>query len=74
MQISDFFPEDSCRESLIKVQRIVSEKTRIKDDFEDIHHIGAVDQAFLGNRIISGSCSWILAHLRSKNAHFPSSH
>ena len=54
MQISDFFPEDSCREALIKVQRIVSEKTRIKDDFEDIHHIGAVDQAFLGNRIISG--------------------
>lgn len=54
MQISDFFPEDHSRESFLKVQRIVSEKAIIKDSFGDIHHIAAVDQAFLDNRIISG--------------------
>jgi deoxyribonuclease V len=54
MQSSDFFPVDHSRESLLKVQRIVSEKVSIKDNFEDLHHIAAADQAFLDNRIISG--------------------
>jgi len=54
MQISEFFPEDFSRESLLKVQSIVSEKARIKDDFGDIYHIAASDQAFLDNRIVSG--------------------
>ena len=54
MQTSDFFPQDTSRESLLKVQRIVSEKARIKDDFGDINHIAAADQAFFDNRIISG--------------------
>jgi len=54
MQISEFFPEDTSRGSLLKVQRIVSERVRIKDDFGDINHIAAADQAFLDNRIISG--------------------
>jgi deoxyribonuclease V len=54
MQISDFFPADSSRESLLKIQRIVSEKARIKDDFGDLNHIAAADQAFIDNRIISG--------------------
>jgi len=54
MQSSDFFPVDHSRESLLKIQRIVSEKASIKDDFEDLHHISAADQAFLDNRIISG--------------------
>lgn len=53
-RISEFFPEDSSRESLIRVQRIVSEMAGIKDDFGDLHHIAAADQAFLDNRIISG--------------------
>lgn len=54
MQISDFFPVDHSRESLLKVQRIVSEKASIKDDFKNLHYIAAADQAFLDNRIISG--------------------
>jgi len=54
MQISEFFPEDTSRGSLLKVQRIVSERAMIKDDFADLHHIAAADQAFLDNRIISG--------------------
>jgi deoxyribonuclease V len=54
MQISEFFPEDSSRETLLKVQRLVSERARIKDNFGDINYIAAADQAFLDNRIISG--------------------
>ena len=54
MQIYEFFPEDSSRESLLEVQRIVSKRVKIKDNFRDIHHIAAADQAFLDNRIISG--------------------
>ena len=54
MQISDFFPEDTSRESLLKVQRIVSQNAIIKDDFGDIHNIAAADQTFLDERIISG--------------------
>lgn len=54
MKISDFFPVDDSRESLLKVQRIVSEKANIKDNSKDLHHIAAADQAFLDNRIISG--------------------
>jgi deoxyribonuclease V len=54
IRISEFFPEDSSRESLLKVQRIVSERASIKDGFEDLNHIAAADQAFLDNRIISG--------------------
>ena len=53
MLISELFPEDTSRGSLLKVQRIVSERVRIKDDFGDINHIAAADQAFLDNRIIS---------------------
>ena len=53
MQISEFFPEDSSRGSLLKVQRIVSEIATIKDDFGEIRHIAAADQAFFDNRIIS---------------------
>jgi deoxyribonuclease V len=45
MQISEFFPEDSSRETLLKVQRIVSERARIKDNFGVIHHIAAADQS-----------------------------
>lgn len=37
----DFFPEDYSRESLIKIQRFVSEKVIIKDDFGDMHIIAA---------------------------------
>jgi len=54
MQISDFFPEDLSRESLLKVQRIVAEKVIIKDDFDEITVIAAADQAFFEEKIISG--------------------
>lgn len=54
MQISDFFPQNSSRESLLKVQRIVSEKAVTRDNFGEISRIGAADQAFLKERIISG--------------------
>lgn len=54
MHISDFFPEDHSRESLLKVQRIVSEKAVTRDNFGEISRIGAVDQAFLKDKVISG--------------------
>ncbi|MBE0522558.1 MAG: endonuclease V [Candidatus Methanoperedenaceae archaeon] len=54
MQISDFFPEESSRENLLKVQHMVAKRAIIKDDFKDIRFIAAADQAFLDNRIISG--------------------
>lgn len=53
MQISEFFPEDTSRDSLLRVQSIVSERANINDDFGEIIHIAAADQAFLDNRIIS---------------------
>jgi len=54
MQISEFFPEDSSRENLLKVQDMVARKAIIKDDFKDIQFIAASDQSFLDNSIISG--------------------
>ncbi len=54
MQISDFFPEESSRENLLKVQHMIARRAIIKDDFKDIRFIAAADQAFLDNRIISG--------------------
>jgi deoxyribonuclease V len=72
IRISKFFPEDSSRESLLRVQRIVSEGARIKDDFGDIHNIAAADQAFLDNLIISGILIMDFCSLeRSQNALFP---
>ena len=53
-KISDFFPEDSSRENLLKVQHMVARRAIIKDDFKDIRFIAAADQTFLDNRIISG--------------------
>lgn len=49
-----FFPEDSSIASLIKTQKIISEKAIIRDDFEKIELIAAADKAFLKDRIISG--------------------
>jgi deoxyribonuclease V len=54
MQISEFFPEDSSRENLLKVQDMVAKKAIIKDDFKDIQFIAASDEAFLDKLIISG--------------------
>jgi deoxyribonuclease V len=54
MKISDFFPEDISRETLLRVQRMVAEKAIIKDDFDEIRVIAAADQAFFEEKIISG--------------------
>jgi deoxyinosine 3'endonuclease (endonuclease V) len=47
MQISEFFPEWSSRENLLKVQHMVARRAMMKDDFKDILCIAAADQAFL---------------------------
>ncbi len=54
MQISEFFPESSSRETLLEVQRMVAKRVVIKDDFKDILFIAAADQAFIDKLIISG--------------------
>jgi len=54
MQISEFFPEWSSRENLLKVQHMVARRAIMKDDFKDILYIAAADQAFLDTLIISG--------------------
>jgi len=54
MQTSEFFPESSSREDLLKVQHMVARRAIIRDDFKDIRFIAAADQAFLDDRIISG--------------------
>lgn len=52
--MSDFFPADKSKESLLAAQRIVSEKAVIKDCFGDIRRIAGADGAFLDDKIISG--------------------
>ena len=54
MQTSEFLPESSSREALLKVQHMVAKKAIIKDNFNDIQFIAAADQAFLDKLIISG--------------------
>lgn len=53
MDISDFFPEDTSTGSLMKIQTIVAHKVRIMDDFGEIMYVGAADQAFFKEKIIS---------------------
>jgi len=52
--ISDFFPQDTSRESLLAAQRLVAERAVTRDDFGEPRLIAGVDQSFLGERIISG--------------------
>ncbi len=52
--ISDFFPKDRRRESLLAAQKLVSEKVVVEDGFEELRLIAGVDQAFIDDRIISG--------------------
>jgi len=51
--LSDFFPSDTSRESLLAAQKLVSEKVLIEDDYTYLKFIGGVDQAFINDRIIS---------------------
>lgn len=51
--LSEFFPADTSRESLLAAQKLVSGKVLIEDDFIDLKLIGGVDQAFMDDKIIS---------------------
>lgn len=51
--MSDFFPADTSRKSLIASQRLVARSATVKDDFGELRLIGGVDQAFMDETIIS---------------------
>ena len=51
--MSDFFPADTSRKSLLESQRIVARMVIEKDDFGELRLIGGVDQAFVNYTIIS---------------------
>ena len=51
--LSEYFPSDTSRESLLAAQRIVARKAKIKDDVGDLRLIAGVDQAFVKDKIIS---------------------
>ncbi len=52
--ISDFFPSDTKRNSLLAAQRIVAEMAKTEDDFGELRRIAGVDQAFADDNMISG--------------------
>ncbi len=52
--MSDFFPSEHSRESLLAIQKRVAEIAIAKDDFGELRLIAGVDQAFMKDRIISG--------------------
>lgn len=52
--ISDFFPSDTSRESLLASQKLVAERVITEDDFGELRQIGGVDQSFMDDKIISG--------------------
>jgi len=51
--MSDFFPADTSRKSLLASQRLVARRASVKDDFGELRLIGGVDQAFVDDTIIS---------------------
>ena len=52
--MSEFFPSDHSRMSLLAAQRRVSKRAIVEDSFGEIQVIAGVDQAFMDDRIISG--------------------
>jgi deoxyribonuclease V len=54
LTMSDFFPSEHSRESLLAVQKRVAEIAIAKDDFGELCLIAGVDQAFIEDKIISG--------------------
>ncbi|MCZ7392901.1 MAG: endonuclease V [Candidatus Methanoperedens sp.] len=52
--ISDFFPSDTSRNSLLTAQKLVAERAITEDDFGKLRLIAGVDQSFLDDKIISG--------------------
>jgi len=51
--LSDYFPADTSRKSLLASQSLVSKMAVVKDDFGELRLIGGVDQAFMDDNIIS---------------------
>ncbi|CAG0952071.1 MAG: endonuclease V [Candidatus Methanoperedens sp.] len=51
--ISDYFPADTSRKSLLASQSLVAKRAVVKDDFGELRLIGGVDQAFMDDNIIS---------------------
>ena len=51
--MSDFFPADTSRKSLLASQKLVAQRVIVKDDFRELKLIGGVDQAFMDDTIIS---------------------
>ena len=52
--ISDFFPSDTSRNSLLAAQKLVTDLVITEDDFGELRQIGGVDQSFMDDKIISG--------------------
>ncbi len=52
--ISDFFPSDTSRNSLLAAQKRVADLVITEDDFGEIRFIAGVDQSFMDDKIISG--------------------
>jgi len=51
--ISDFFPSDTSRQSLLAAPSLVAERVILRDDFGELQFIAGVDQAFVDDKIIS---------------------
>lgn len=52
--ISELFPSDASRKSLLFAQRLVADLAITEDEFGELRLIAGVDQAFGGENIISG--------------------
>jgi deoxyribonuclease V len=52
--MSDLFPSDHSRNSLLSAQKLAAERAIIRDDFTHIKLIAGADQAFAGDMMLSG--------------------
>lgn len=52
--MSDLFPSDHSRNSLLSAQKLAAERAVIRDDFTSIRLIAGTDQAFAGDMMLSG--------------------
>jgi deoxyribonuclease V len=53
-KLSDFFPYDHSRESLLEAQKHIAEMVIDRDEFGELRFIAGVDQAFMDDLVISG--------------------
>jgi deoxyinosine 3'endonuclease (endonuclease V) len=68
--MSDLFPSNHSRNSLLSAQKLAAERAVIRDDFAPIKLIAGADQAFAGDMMLSASLCWITLRLKSWNAFF----